>query len=268
MSSRPHVVALGGVAVLVLVLLGLREPAAAGVKSAIGSLFLPLFGVVGSGQELVGRVGTSLTPRSGLLRELSDLRRQNERLRLQALQGAEASRENDRLRALLGWSKSGAWTGKAARVIGRDTASWWRTLRIDVGERDGVRSNLPVITPEGLVGRVGAVGRTTSEVVLVGDPTCRVSVYVQETGEQGVLSAASSGVLDHRLVDLTHLPRNTVLRPGQMVFTGGMGGVFPSGLPVGTIVDHRSVGYGLYTEARVKLRVDTARIREVMVLLL
>ncbi len=260
--------AFGAVTVLVLVLLGLREPAAAGAKSAIGSLFLPLFGVVGSGQELVGRAGNALTSRARLVQEIAELRRANDQLRLQAVQAAEASRENERLRALLGWSKSGAWAGKAAKVIGRDPSAWWRTLRIDLGERDGVRPNQPVVTPEGLVGRVGAVGRTTSEVVLVGDPKCRVSVCVRETGEVGVLSASSSGVLDHRLVDLTHLPRNTGLRPGQMVLTGGVGGVFPAGLPVGTIVDHRSVGYGLYTEARVRLLVDTAKIQEVMVLLL
>jgi rod shape-determining protein MreC len=74
-------------------------------------------------------------------------------------------------------------------------------------------------------------------------------------------------VLDHRLVDLTHLPRNTALRPGQIVSTSGLGGIFPPGLPVGTVVDHRSVAYGLYTEARVKLLADTSRLREVMVIL-
>ena len=60
--------------------------------------------------------------------------------------------------------------------------------------------------------------------------------------------------------------RKGLLKPGQTVITSGLGGVFPAGIPVGTVVDSRTVGYGLMTEARVKLGVDTARLNEVMVL--
>jgi rod shape-determining protein MreC len=123
-----------------------------------------------------------------------------------------------------------------------------------------------VVCADGLVGRIDAVGPSTSEAILIGDPKCRVAVVVRETGEHGVLSSVSAGVLDHRLVDLTHLPRNTALRPGQTVFTSGLGGLFPAGIPVGTVVDVRSVGYGLYTEARVKLGADTSRLHELLVL--
>jgi rod shape-determining protein MreC len=140
-------------------------------------------------------------------------------------------------------------------------------VRIDAGQRDGVRVDAPVLTAEGLVGRVSAAAHTTSQVVLIGDPKCQVAVVVRETGEQGVLSAISVGVLDHRLVDLTHLPRNSALKPGQTVYTSGLGGIFPAGLAVGAIVDSRSVGYGLYTEARVKLAVDSSRLEDVMVML-
>jgi rod shape-determining protein MreC len=68
-------------------------------------------------------------------------------------------------------------------------------------------------------------------------------------------------------MDLTHLPRNTNLKPGQTVCTSGLGGVFPPGIPVGTIIDWRTVGYGLYTEARVKLSADLNRSQELMVML-
>jgi rod shape-determining protein MreC len=67
------------------------------------------------------------------------------------------------------------------------------------------------------------------------------------------------------LVDLTHLPRSSVLKAGQTLYTSGLGGVFPPGILVGTIVDSRSVGYGLYTEARVRIAADTSRAQEVMV---
>lgn len=267
MSRRPYYLACGLALALVLVLLNLPERVAVPTKTAIGSLYLPLFGVAGSARQFLGRAAAAVQSHAGLTAENQSLRRENQDLRALTLQGAEALRENNRLRQLLGWQQQSPWKLKPGRVIARDTANWWRTVRIDLGRRDGIRPNQPVLTAEGLIGKTGDVGYAASEVVLIGDPKCRISILVRETGEHGVISAASSGVLDHRMVDLTHLPRNTALKPGQIVATSGLGGVFPAGLPVGAVVDYRSVGYGLYTEARVKLLADTSRLREVMVVL-
>ena len=57
----------------------------------------------------------------------------------------------------------------------RDPANWWRTVQIDLGSRDGIQTNQPVLTAEGLVGRVSSVSYVSSQVVLIGDPNCRVS---------------------------------------------------------------------------------------------
>ena len=73
---------------------------------------------------------------------------------VQALQAAAIARENDQLRALLGWQRQAPWKLKLANVVMRDPANWWRTVQIDLGSRDGVRENLPVLTADGLVGRV------------------------------------------------------------------------------------------------------------------
>jgi rod shape-determining protein MreC len=267
MSNRPQHVAFGLVLLFALALLNLPERTAAKLKLAVSGLFLPLFGLAGSAQGLADRGAQALVPRRALLQQVAQLQEENKQLRARLQQGEEALRENNRLRQLLGWQQQSPRRLKAARVIARDTANWWRTVRIDLGQRDGVREDSPVLTAEGLVGRVSAAAHTTSQVVLIGDPKCHVAVVVRETGEQGVLSATSSGVLDHRLVDLTHLPRNSAMKPGQTVYTSGLGGIFPAGVPVGAIVDSRSVGYGLYTEARVKLAVDSSRLEEVMVML-
>ncbi|MBM3879782.1 MAG: rod shape-determining protein MreC [Verrucomicrobia bacterium] len=266
MSKRPHYWALAGVALVALSLLNLPEATATKAKLVVSSLFLPLFGLVGSGQNLWEQGTVTLSSRRALQEQIEGLRSENRQLRAAALQGAEALRENERLRRLLGWQQQSSWHLRAGRVIARDTANWWRTVRIDLGSRDGVRVDLPVLDQDGLLGRVLEVGLTSAQVVLLGDPQCRVAVVVRETGESGVITAIASGVLDHRLVDLTHLPRNSALRPGQTVYTSGLGGLFPAGIPVGSVVDARSVGYGLYTEARVKLAADSSRMREVMVL--
>jgi rod shape-determining protein MreC len=253
---------------VVLVLLNLPEQPAARAKLAVSSLFLPLFGLVSSAQRVASEAGRMIVPRTLLLRELSELRAQNRTLHLQVAQLRAAETENQRLRQLVGWQQTSPWKSRACRVVARDTADWWRTLRLDLGARDGARPGLPVVSGEGLLlGRLDTVGWAISVVVLVGDPKCRVSVVVRESGETGVLTTPSAGVLDHRLVDLTHLPRNTALRPGQTVHTSGLGGYFPPGLPVGTVVDTRSVGFGLYSEARVKLFADSSRLEEALVLM-
>lgn len=266
MSRRPYYVALGVAVVLVVVLLNLPDRTAAKTKLVISSAFVPLFGLIGSGQSLAEQLIHLATPRHTLVQEIHQLQDQNRALRVLALQGAAALRENARLRQIIGWQQQTRWRVKVGRVIARDTSDWWRSFRIDLGARDGVRPNLPVITVNGLVGRVVQVARTSAVVALVGDPECRVSVVVRETGETGVITSPAEGVLDPRVVDLTHLPRHSALHPGESVFTSGEGGVFPAGLPVGTIIDSRSVGYGLSTEARVKLAVDSGQLREVMVL--
>lgn len=267
MFNRPHYIACALVLVIAVGCLKLPEPAAAKAKQVAGSVFVPLFGLVDWTRQLAQRTGYALIPRSRLQASVDALARENAELRLRLAQADEALQENARLRQLFQWQAQAPWKTRAARVLARDTANWWRTCRIDLGSRDGMKPDLPVVSPEGLVGRTGLVGYASSEVLLIGDPKCRVAVAVRETGECGVLTATASGVLDHRIVDLTHLPRQSLLKPGQYVSTSGLGGLFPAGIPVGTIIDSRSIAYGLTTEARVKLAADTSRLREVMVVI-
>lgn len=267
MLRRPHYIIFGLVIVLTLVVLQLPARTTSKLKLAISSLFLPLFGLTGSTQQLAAKAGSSMVPRQELLRQLERLEKENQELRLRTVQWETVAQENARLREHFAWQKQAAWNLKLARVVGRDPANWWRTLRIDQGSHDGITLNAPVFTAEGegLVGRVSAVGLKQSQVVLVGDPDCRVSVLIEETRDHGVLAASSSSPLDPTLVELVYLPRNSRLRAGQKVITSGEGGIFPKNILVGRLVDFRSVGYGLYTEARVALQVRMNSVEEVWV---
>jgi len=265
MLKRKHYLALGAVALTAALVLSLPSPAASRLKLAIGSLFLPLFGLATTVRQLPARAADAVLPRSELLKELENLRRENQRLRFQVQQAAAIARENDQLRAQIGWEKQTPWKLKLANVVLRDPANWWQTVQIDLGRRDGLRENLPVLTPDGLVGRVSAVGLTRSQVVLVDDPNCRVSARVENPAhDMGVLEAG--GPLDNSLVNLTYLAGGANLKPGQEVVTSGEGGIFPPGIPVGQIMDSRQVEYGLYTEARVKLSANLGALDEVWVL--
>ena len=266
MFSRPHYVAFVAVLLIGVVLLNLPEPAVATAKRVVASPLVPLFGLLGSVEGLAEHARFTLRSRTSLQAEILRLEQEVARLQIGDIQSGAVMDENDRLRQALGWQRQLRWKSRMARVIARDPENWWRSLRIDLGSRDGLRSNLPVLVADGLVGRIGEVGLATSEVVMVGDPKCRVAVLVRETGENGIISAVAIGVLDHRLVELSYLPRHSLLRPGQSVYTSGLGEVFPAGIPVGTVVDSRSVSFGLMTEARIKLGVDSSRLREVAVL--
>src|SRR5215471_5348068 len=180
MLKRPHYIALGLVVLLTLVMLNLPSQATARLKLGIGSLFLPLFGLAGSTQQIAEKAGDAMVPKSELLKQLETLRRENEKLRIQAQQSEETTRENNRVRQLLGWQQKRPWKLKLANVVLHDPANFWRTVQIDLGSRDGVSTNLPVLTPDGfLAGRISSVSLTRSQVVLIGDPNCKVAARVE-----------------------------------------------------------------------------------------
>jgi rod shape-determining protein MreC len=268
MLKRPHYVALSLIVLTTLVVLNLPSGAAMRFKLAFSSFFLPLFGLASTSQSLLNHAADAALPRRALLRQSEQLRQENQQLQIAAMQSAEAARENARLRELLGWRAQSPWKSrlKLANIVLRDPANWWRTVQIDVGSRDGVQTNLPVLTPLGLVGRIVSVSGNQSQVLLVGDPNCKVSAVVEsDARDTGVIGPA--GPLESGLVVLSYLPRSTAIKPGQGVFTSGLGGIFPKGIPIGKVVDARPVAYGLYVEARIQLAANPNALEEVWVLM-
>lgn len=267
MLKRPHYVALGVVVMLTIILLKLPGRTASNLKLAIAGSFLPPFGLASSAKRLADSSSYAAIPRRTLIERILQLEKENKDAQMRLMQAQEAAKESARLRQQLGMAQRYLWKAKPAHVIARDPANWWRTLRIDIGSRDGVATNAPVLTPEGLVGRLSELGYATSQVVLIGDPDCRVAVFVGNgpTREQGVIMPSSSSPLDSTLVDLSYLSRNAKLAVGMPVVTSGIGGIFPPGIPVGQIADFRTIGYGLYREARVSLAVKMNSLEEVWV---
>lgn len=235
------------------------------LKLAVGSLFLPFASLAATAEQLPADLADDLLPRRELLQEIARLKVENEQLKVQALQDATMGLENEQLRYQLRWQKTVPWKIKLANVVMRDPANWWRTVEIDLGRDQGVTNNLPVLTPEGLVGRISAVWSGHAQVVLIGDPSCRVSALVEnQAHDVGVITAA--GTLDNTLAELTYLSGTAILKPGQAVVTSGLGGVFPKGIPIGYILDSRPEDFGLYMEARVKLGANLGTLEQVWVL--
>ena len=181
------------------------------------------------------------------------------------MQAQETASENARLRQLVGWQRQTTWKLKLAKVVLREPANWWRTVQIDLGSRDGLRVNLPVLTMDGLVGRISSVSFTRSQVCCWATPTAR-SPRGSRMRRATSASSAPSGPLDSEFVELGYLSGNANLKPAQNVVTSGEGGIFPTGIPIGKIVDVQPVDYGLRTEARVKLAANLNALEEVWVM--
>lgn len=267
MLKRPHYIAIGLVVLMTLVMLNLPNRTTARLKLGIGSLFAPLFGLTSSTERLAGKAGDAVMSRSELLRELEAARQENEELKLEASRGEATARENERLRALVGWPAQKRARFKLASVVLREPSNWWRTVQIDLGSRNGISNNLPVLSPDGaLVGRISSVSLTRSQVLLLGDPNCKVAARVENpTHDTGVIGAA--GPLESEFVEMGYLSRDAELKPGQNVWTSGNGGIFPKGILIGKVVDSRSAEYGLTTVARVKLAANLNGLEEVWVML-
>lgn len=269
--KRRHYIAFALVIVLTIIVLKLPPRTATQFKLAIGSFFLPLFGLASSGQQLAEKAGNAIVPRKDLLKQNDDLRRENAELRTRLQRDADLEPQLERLRAMLGFQKLSLFKIKPAHVIARDPANWWRNVWIDVGERDGVRVNSPVETSEGLIGRISEVSKTRSRVVLLGDANCRVPVAVidartRQPVDNGVITGGA-GVLDESIVELGYLSKASAIKPGQQVRTSGWGTVFPQGLLIGELIDSRPVDFGLATVARVKLAAKINLLDEVWVVM-
>lgn len=264
--TRTQYKTVGLVVLLTLVLLNLPSKTAESLKSALASLFLPLIGLASSSEALAANAVDKITPRKELARQNNLLRQENQQLRALLLQTQEQARENARLRELLAWQKQTPWNLQVGRVIAREPANWWRAVHIDLGSKDGVRENMPVLTPEGLVGRVSTVGLASAQVLLLGDPNCRVSATVEnERRDTGVIGPA--GPVPTDIVELNYLPRTADVKPGQAVVTSGLGGVFPRGIPIGKIVDAAPAQDAMHMKARVRLSANLSALQEVFVLM-
>ncbi len=191
--------------------------------------------------------------------ENARLRAEVERLRRQLTDLEEARTEVERLRRLLDLRSQLPQGAVAARVVVRDPGRWFSTVLVNRGARDGVRPLDAVVNSDGLVGRVLEVYPTAARVLLVSDPRSAVGVLVQRTRDAAIVEGQAGPLLR-----LRYLSSRAAVRPGDVVVTSGLGGVFPRGVRVGTV--RSLVRGGLFLEGEVAPSADLNRIEEVLIL--
>ena len=249
------------------VLVGLFVVLPGGVKQQMqGSLLQMVLPVLETGASMQAQIGGM----QGGLKRLDELERENRRLRLEneqlrtansMLRGLE-DRVN-RLAKALDFREQSPFRLIPAHIVSRDNVSWWNCCVIDRGRANGIATDMAVLTESGLAGKVTTVSRNTAVVLLVSDESLRVSVSIEGTQEQGIVSGtrASSNYLPQLLIRF--LSKTAAIKSGMKVFTTGTGGVFPSGVLVGTIRDFTP--RELEGVATVRPSVDLANMHDVFV---
>lgn len=200
----------------------------------------------------------------GAVERSKALEQEVQRLQSEIIRLNELKAENQRLTGLLNYKQMMAqqYELMVASVIARDPSNWFATVTLNRGSRDGVRENMTVLTPQGLVGRVITVSNTNCEVLLITDPRSGVGSLIQETRTPGIVEGAvgSSG-----MARIIHIPNDAQVEEGQVVITSGNGSVFPKGIPVGTIVNVSVESAGLFKSADVRLFASMNQLEEVFI---
>lgn len=213
---------------------------------------------------------------SGLTRNIWDivtvyeqnkmLRNEVGQLRVQNLEASEALAENERLRALIGYKQTMTqFDLVAARVIGRESATWSRMIVINRGRKDGVDADMAVVTEKGLVGHVVEAGWNTSKVQLILDPRSSVGTIVQRAESR--VAGIVQGDLDNPMMpQMVNIPKNADVVEGDVIVTSGFGGIYPKGIVVGLVSSLQNDSGGLLKVGLLEPAVDFQKLEDVMVI--
>lgn len=234
--------------------------------------------IVGFGQSLVSKPANGV---AGFFENVADLKntyKENKKLkkRLEELAKLEIEvndlkKDNQDLRAIIGGKEKDLrdFETVQATVISRNPDRWQEHIVIDKGEVAGIKPNLAVITANGLLGKVISTAPMTAKVELLtaNNPKTRISVIIQGEGEaedidRGIIEGYD---MEKEMLILKRIPIDAEVKAGQKVITSGLGGVFPAGLPIGTVKETEPEVHGLTQTVYVKPAVKFNGLKHVMV---
>lgn len=212
-----------------------------------------------------GFVGSFANMRSAVT-EVEELRARNVQLETELRESENLSSENERLKGLLGFKDESKYQIQPARVIGRDPSTWFDLATINKGTLDGVKLNMPVVTREGLAGRVVAVSPITAQFILLPDEKAAAAAVIGEIGVSNALGVVR-GTGEKGVLEMRYVPGYEKVEVGNMVTTSGQDGIFPPGLKIGEIVEVRSGSATVPHTIYIRPSVRMSALTEVAVLL-
>jgi len=173
----------------------------------------------------------------------------------------ETALAKERIQNLVQFRESISSSMIAAEVIGQDPSSWFKSVTINKGEKDGVQKGMAVISPEGVIGQILKTGPYHSNVLLITDYNSAIDSIVQRTRAKAIVE----GKGENRC-QLKYLLRAEEVTVGDIVVTSGLSGNFPKGLMVGEIMKVDKAGQGIFQYAELVPSVDLTKLEEVLII--
>jgi len=200
----------------------------------------------------------------GLKQQNDELVRENARLVRKNMILAAEARSARRLEGLLGFAPPGQWEFSGARVIAHrmGPTGALATLAVDRGAASGVSRDMPVVSLDGVVGRVLRTGGVASTVLLLTDANSRIAVIGEHNRTPGMLAGQGYG----QPLTVHYMNLNAVIDPGELLLTSGLSGIFPKGLPVARVVRVRRSDISLFLTVEADPLVDVVGLEEVLLL--
>ncbi len=268
-------IALIVLAILALILhqLGQLQPLENLALGALQPLFRGAVGVGQGAQDLTGSFADVNTMRA----QIKSLQDQVNALTINSVRLRELENENSILRQQLGYKQSNPdfdLLGAAvlqrnpdqAQVIGQDPTNLAHYIIVDQGSAQGVQVGMPAVTPQGLVGRVTAVGTQWSKILLITDPSSSVNAVVQSTRATGIVQGeVGSNPFAPRLL-IQYVPQGEAIKVGDLILTSGLGGSFPKRIVIGQVTDVQRNDIELFQSATIQPTVDFSRLEFVLIL--
>jgi rod shape-determining protein MreC len=255
-NSRIDLIVLGAAALLALVGRGLPANLRDPVASSMRRTFLAPLVMLQERAEA--------SRRSLVLDATRTAIRDSVALRAMAVTALES--ENDRLRQLIGLGARLQWGFIPAEAIHGRGVRDVTSMTLTAGSIAGVRRLSPVVSPEGVVGMVSNVDPTMSEAMIWTHPDFRVSAMSEDGGAFGIVQAHAASATTGYLMELRGIPFRSQLKPGALVVSSGLGGVWPRGIPIGRVLSEISTAEGWARTYLLKPVVSPADVGAVMIL--
>jgi len=235
------------------------------LEKAVHSVYTPLQNGVNNVRGHWGNLGYLFSDKRALQSRIQELEQRNARMSIdnQALREYEAQAK--RLQEMLEFKEDNLdiYDLQAAEIIARSPNNWSKSMLINVGANDGIKQGMPVIHPDGLVGRISKVSSNSAQVSLITDREMAVGVILERSREtNGIVEGTGSSVL----LRMNNIPYYSSIEEDDRVITSGLSANYPKGIDVGIVSKVNREPSGLLLSAEVKPAVDFDRLEEVLVI--
>lgn len=190
------------------------------------------------------------------------MKNENNNLLQQNVQLSEAEKENEALRAQLGFQQKSTFKTVPAEVIAKDPTDIQKIFEISVGKKQGIKNGMPVISSGFLIGKISEVHYNTSKVLLITNPNSIINGILQKSRTYGLVY----GEIGFGLT-MNSIPQGVQINIGDIVVTSGLGGDFPKGLILGKVSGIISKQGEMFQTAKLSSMIDFAKLETVFVII-